>query len=211
MSPEARAPITLLVADDHPIVRTGLITLIERQSDLRVLGEASDGAEAVALYRRLRPDVVLMDLRMPAKSGVEATAEICSEFPQARVLVLTTYDGDEDIYRALQAGAKGYLLKDLRREELLEAIRAVHQGLRRLSPRAAEHLAGRLPRPELSARETDVLRLIVDGKSNKEIGARLGISEGTVKVHVTNLLGKLGVADRTEAATQALLRGIVHR
>lgn len=203
--------ITILVVDDHPVVRTGLIALLERQDDMHVLGEAGDGEEAVALHRRLRPDLVLMDLRLPRLSGVEATARICGEFPEARILVLTTYDGDEDIYRALQAGARGYLLKDLAREELLEAIRAVRSGQRRISPRAAHHLAERVPRSELTERELSVLRLIVEGRSNKEIGTLLGIAEGTVKVHVTNLLGKLGVADRTQAATTALERGIVWR
>jgi two-component system NarL family response regulator len=203
--------ITILVVDDHPVVRTGLIALLERQDDMQVVGEAGDGEQAVELHRRLRPDLVLMDLRLPRLSGVEATARICGEFPEARVLVLTTYDGDEDIYRALQAGARGYLLKDLAREELLEAIRAVRSGLRRISPRAAHRLAERVPRSELTERELSVLRLIVEGRSNKEIGAALGIAEGTVKVHVTNLLGKLGVADRTQAATTALERGIVWR
>ncbi len=203
--------ITILVVDDHPVVRTGLIALLERQDDMQVVGEAGDGEQAVELHRRLRPDLVLMDLRLPRLSGVEATARICGEFPEARVLVLTTYDGDEDIYRALQAGARGYLLKDLAREELLEAIRAVRSGLRRISPRAAHHLAERVPRSELTERELSVLRLIVEGRSNKEIGVALGIAEGTVKVHVTNLLGKLGVADRTQAATTALERGIVWR
>ncbi len=203
--------ITIHVVDDIPVVRTGLIALLERQDDMHVLGEAGDGEEAVALHRRLRPDLVLMDLRLPRLSGVEATARICGEFPEARILVLTTYDGDEDIYRALQAGARGYLLKDLAREELLEAIRAVRSGQRRISPRAAHHLAERVPRSELTERELSVLRLIVEGRSNKEIGTLLGIAEGTVKVHVTNLLGKLGVADRTQAATTALERGIVWR
>jgi two-component system NarL family response regulator len=203
--------ITLLIVDDHPIVRTGLAALLERQEDMAVVAEAGDGEEAVDLYRRLRPDLVLMDLRLPRVSGVEATARICAEFREARVLVLTTYDGDEDIFRALEAGARGYLLKDLAREELLEAIRAVHRGQRRVSPRAAGHLAERVPRSELTPRELAVLRLIVEGKSNKEIGMALGIAEGTVKVHVTNVLGKLGVSDRTQAATSALERGIVWR
>jgi len=203
--------ITLLIVDDHPIVRTGLAALLERQEDMAVVAEAGDGEEAVDLYRRLRPDLVLMDLRLPRVSGVEATARICAEFREARVLVLTTYEGDEDIFRALEAGARGYLLKDLAREELLEAIRAVRRGQRRVSPRAASRLAERVPRSELTPRELAVLRLIVEGRSNKEIGGALGIAEGTVKVHVTNVLGKLGVSDRTQAATSALERGIVWR
>lgn len=203
-------PIRLLIADDHPVVREGLAAMLNRRQDMAVVGEASNGREAVELYRREKPDVTLMDLRMPELGGVEAITAIRAEFPDARFIVLTTYDGDEDITRALKAGAQAYLLKDTPREELLDAIRAVHAGHKRIAPEMAGKLAERLTAPELTGRELDVLKLIVAGKSNKEIGQALSITEGTVKVHVNNLLGKLGVSDRTQAVTEALRRGIVH-
>lgn len=203
-------PIRILIADDHAVVREGLAAMIARRADMQVVAEAENGRQAVELARRHRPDVILMDLRMPELGGVAAIRRVTAEAPAARVIVLTTFDGDEDIYRALQAGAKAYLLKDTPREALLEAIRAVHAGHKRIPSEVAAKLAERLLAPELSARELDVLRLIVAGRSNKEIGAALGISEGTVKVHVNSLLGKLGVADRTQAVTEALKRGLVH-
>ncbi|HET7077103.1 MAG TPA: response regulator transcription factor [Chloroflexia bacterium] len=203
--------IRVLIADDHPVVREGVAAMIERRPDMTVVGEAATGREAVAAYRAARPDVVLMDLRMPDMTGVEAIGAIRGEFPGARIIVLTTYDGDEDIYRGLQAGARAYLLKDAPRDDLLDAIRAVHAGQSRIPPAVAARLAERvLAGPELTARELEVLRGIVAGRSNKEIGASLGISEGTVKAHVNSILGKLGVADRTQAVTTALQRGIVH-
>ena len=202
--------IGLLIVDDHHIVRSGLTSLINSEPDMQVLAEANDGQKAIDLFRQLKPDVTLMDLRLPVVSGVEATIAIRKEFPEAKILVLTTYDGDEDIYRALQAGASGYLLKGMFAEELLEAIRAVNSGMRRIPPAIAERLAARLGVPELTAREVDVLGLIVKGNSNKEIAASLGISEATVKTHINNLLGKLGASDRTHAATIALQRGIIH-
>jgi two-component system NarL family response regulator len=203
--------IRVLIADDHPVVREGVAAMIERRPDMTVVGEAATGREAVAAYRAARPDVVLMDLRMPDMTGVEAIGAIRGEFPGARIIVLTTYDGDEDIYRGLQAGARAYLLKDAPRDDLLDAIRAVHAGQSRIPPAVAARLAERvLAGPELTARELEVLRGIVAGRSNKEIGAALGISEGTVKAHVNSILGKLGVADRTQAVTTALQRGIVH-
>lgn len=204
------APIRLLIADDHPVVREGLAAMLNRRADMTVVGEASSGREALALYRREQPDVTLMDLRMPELGGVEAIATLRAEFPNARFIVLTTYDGDEDIARALKAGAQAYLLKDTPRDELLDAIRAVHAGGKRIAPEMAAKLADRLTTPELTERELEVLKLIVAGQSNKEIGATLAITEGTVKVHVNNLLGKLGVSDRTQAVTEALRRGIVH-
>ena len=204
------APIRVLIADDHAVVREGLAAMIARRSDMQVVAEAADGAQAVELSRAYRPDVVLMDLRMPNLSGVDAIAQIRAERPEARVIVLTTYDGDEDIYRALRAGAMAYLLKDTPRDDLLDTIRAVHAGQKRIPPEVAAKLAERLVAPELTERELDVLKLIVAGKSNKEIGAALTISEGTVKVHVASILGKLGVSDRTQAVTAALQRGIVH-
>lgn len=203
-------PIRLLIADDHPVVREGLAAMLNRRADLTVVGEASSGREAIELYRREKPDVTLMDLRMPEMGGVEAITTLRAEFPHARFIVLTTYDGDEDIARALKAGAQAYLLKDTPRDELLDAIRAVHAGHKRIAPEMAAKLADRLTMPELTEREMEVLKLIVAGRSNKEIGAALTITEGTVKVHVNNLLGKLGVSDRTQAVTEALRRGLVH-
>ncbi len=203
------APIRILIADDHSVVREGLAAMIARRADMQVVAEAGDGRQAVDLARRHRPDVILLDLRMPELGGVAAIHQIAADVPAARVIVLTTFDGDEDIFRALQAGARAYLLKDTPREALLEAIRAVHAGQKRIPPEVAAKLADRLLAPELSARELDVLRQIVAGRSNKEAGAALGISEGTVKVHVNSLLGKLGVADRTQAVTEALRRGLV--
>jgi two-component system NarL family response regulator len=202
-------PIRVLIADDHAIVREGLAALIARRQDMEVVAEAENGESAVELARQHRPDVILMDLRMPRLGGVEALAAIRAEQPGARVIVLTTFDGDEDIYRALQAGAQAYLLKDTPRDELLDAIRAVHQGLKRIPPEVAAKLAERLTAPELSPRELDVLRLVALGQSNKEIAAALHIAEGTVKLHVNNLMGKLGVSGRTQAVTEALRRGLV--
>jgi len=211
MSKEKEGAIRILIADDHPVVREGVAAMIERRPDMTVVAEAATGREAVAAYRAAQPDVVLMDLRMPEMTGVEAIGAIRGEFPGARIIVLTTYDGDEDIYRGLQAGARAYLLKDAPRDELLDAIRAVHAGQSRIPPAVAARLAERvLAGPQLTPRELEVLRGIVAGRSNKEIGAALNIGEGTVKAHVNNILGKLGVNDRTQAVTTALQRGIVH-
>lgn len=204
------ALIRILIADDHAVVREGLAAMIARRADMQVAAEAEDGRRAVELARQLKPDVILMDLRMPEMGGVEAITHIRAARPEARIIVLTTYDGDEDIYRALQAGAEAYLLKDTPRDELLEAIRAVHAGQKRIPAEVAAKLAVRLTAEALTPRELEVLKLIVAGRSNKEIGAALGIAEGTVKIHVNNLLGKLGVTDRTQAVTEALKRGIVH-
>lgn len=204
------APITVLIADDHPIVREGLHAVLTDQPDLAVVAQAASGAEAVELALAHRPDVILMDLRMPGLNGVEAIAGIRAQWPQAHVIVLTTYDGDEDIYRALQTGAQAYLLKDTPRAELLEAVRAVARGQRRLPPEVAARLMERMGTEALTEREVDVLRLMARGRSNKAIGAELAISEGTVKYHVVNILGKLGADDRTQAVTIALQRGILH-
>jgi DNA-binding NarL/FixJ family response regulator len=206
----ATKPVRLLVVDDHHIVRQGLVALLATVPEMQVVAEASDGQQAVALYRQHHPDVTLMDLRMNSMNGVEATRAIRAEFPNARIIVLTTFDGDEDIYRALQAGARGYLLKGMDTEELLAAIRTVHSGKSRIPGPVAERLAERMNTPSLTDRETEVLRLIVGGNSNKEIAAALFISEATVKTHINSLLSKLGVSDRTQAATTALQRGIVH-
>lgn len=204
-------PIRILIADDHPIVREGLAALIARRPDMCVAAEADNGADAVELALQHRPDVLLFDLRMPLVSGVEAIERIRAQWPQARVIVVTTFDGDEDIVRALRAGAKAYLLKDTPREDLLETIRAVHAGQTRIPPAVAAKLAARMSAgPDLTQREREVLELIVAGKSNREIGVALSIGEGTVKAHVNSILGKLGVADRTQAVTTAIQRGIVH-
>lgn len=202
--------IRILIVDDHHIVRQGLAALLKTVPGIEVAAEASDGEQAVELYRKYRPDVTLMDLRLPKMNGVDAIARIRDGNPAARIIVLTTFDGDEDIYRALQAGAKGYLLKGMDLAELTDAIRTVHAGRSRIPARVAEKLAERMSGATLTTRELDVLKLIVAGKSNKDIGSTLFISEATVKTHVNSLLSKLGVEDRTQAATTALQRGIVH-
>ena len=199
----------ILLVDDHAVVREGLVSLLQRQSDLLVVAEAADGASAIRLYRQHRPDLVVLDLRLPDMDGVEVTAAIRAEFPQARLLVLSSFDGDEDIYRALKAGARAYVLKDSTREELLAAVRTVAAGQRSLSAAVAERLAERVTGSELTARELAVLRQIVSGRSNKQIASVLSISEGTVKTHVKSILAKMGVEDRTEAAVLALRRGLV--
>jgi len=197
-----------MVVDDHAILRSGLVSMISREQGMEVVAEAGDGREAVTEFRRLQPNVVLMDLRMPGMDGVEAIKAIRKDFPHSRFIVLTTYDGDEDIFSALDAGAQAYLLKGMRRDELFEAIRAVHAGLRYIPTVVAKSLHGRI-RPDLTRRELEVLKLMADGRSNKEIAADLGTTEGTIKSYVFNILGKLQVHDRTEAVTSALRRGIL--
>ena len=201
--------IRILVVEDHNVVRQGLVALIKTVPDMSVVAEAADGTEAVELFRKHRPDVTLMDLQLPKMSGVDAIKTIRGEFSTARVIVLTTFDGDENIFRALQAGARGYLLKDMFGDELMEAIRTVHAGKTRIPPEIAQRLAERMGGPSLTNRELEVLSLIVSGKSNREIGNELAISEATVKTHINNILSKLGVSDRTQAATTAIQRGIV--
>ena len=202
--------IRILLVEDHQVVRQGLVALLSAVDDLEVVGAVGDGHEAVEMYRSLQPDVTLIDLQMPKLGGVEAIRRIRAEFAQARLIVLTTFDGDEDIYRALQAGARAYLLKGMPLEELLTTIRAVHNGKLHIPPPVAEKLAQRVSGQDLTARELNVLERIVAGRANKEISADLCISEATVKTHINSLLGKLGVTDRTQAATTALQRGIVH-
>lgn len=201
--------IRVLISDDHPFMREGLAAVIDYKPDMTVVGQACNGREAVELFRQHQPDVTLMDLRMPELSGVEAIAIICAEFADARIVVLTTYDGDEDIYRGLRSGAKGYVLKDAEPDELLTAIRAVHNGQKYIPPAVGAKLAERINNPELSERELEVLRLMARGKSNLEISTALSIAEGTVKFHVKNILSKLGVGDRTQAMIVALKRGII--
>ena len=201
--------IRVLVVEDHNVVRQGLVALLNVVDGLTVVGEAADGLEAIDQFRKHQPDITLMDLRLPRLSGVEAIQRIRQEAPQARVIVLTTYDGDEDIYRALKAGARAYLLKGMTGEELVTTIRAVHAGKSHIPAAIAEKLAARMGTEDLTPREFDVLEQIVRGKSNKEIATELNVSEATVKTHINSLLGKLGVTDRTQAATAAIQRGIV--
>jgi DNA-binding NarL/FixJ family response regulator len=202
--------IRIMVIDDQGVVRQGFVSLINTVADMEVVAEGTNGQQAIELFRQHRPDITLMDLQMPVIGGVDAISRIRQEFPSARIIVLTTYDGDEDIYRSLQAGAQGYLLKDMFFEELELAIRKVHAGSRLIPGPVAERLAERMTGSDLTSRELEVLEQIVRGRSNKEIGGLLKISEATVKSHINNLLSKLGVTDRTQAATTALQRGLVH-
>ncbi|MGA3265333.1 MAG: response regulator transcription factor [Verrucomicrobiota bacterium] len=202
--------IQVMVVDDHFVARKGLIESVNLEADMTVQCEASTGAEAIALYRQHRPDLVLMDLRLPDISGAEATQAIRKEFPSAAVIILSVYDGEEDIYQSLKVGAITYVLKAAPREELIETIRAVHAGECRISPVIGARLAGRMRRPDLTSRQLDVLRLIVKGRSNKEIAEELAITIVTVKLHVGQILTKLGASDRTQAAMTALQRGIIH-
>jgi DNA-binding NarL/FixJ family response regulator len=202
--------IRVLVADDHPVVRAGLSAVIAEQSDLELVAEAENGARAVALFREHGPDVTLMDLRMPVMDGVEAIRTITTEFPDARILALTTYEGDADIRRALEAGASGYLLKDMLLTEVLTAVRAVHRGERVIPAPVAERLAAFPERSDLTDREAEVLQLVARGLSNKEVARAIGRTDETVKIHLKNAFAKLAVADRTEAVTVALTRGLIH-
>jgi two-component system NarL family response regulator len=201
--------IRVVVADDHSVVREGLVSLINRKPDMAVVAEASNGREAVAFWKQHRPDVTLLDLRMPELDGVSAIKEIREMNTNARIIVLTTFDGDEDIYRAIKAGAKGYLLKDTAREALMESIRKVHAGETCIPPTLAAKLADRVSGEALSTREVEVLQRMSAGKSNKEIGADLFISEGTVKTHIKSIFCKLGVVSRTEAVAAGTRRGLI--
>ncbi|OUL32866.1 DNA-binding response regulator [Nostoc sp. T09] len=200
--------IRVLIVDDHAIIQQGLAAIINEESDMTVVGQAKDGVEAIALFRQEQPDVTLMDLRMPQMGGIEAISAICAEFKAAHILVLTTYDGDEDIYQGLRAGAKGYLLKDCRPGELRTAIRTVYEGQQYIPPNVAAKLVQRMNHPELSQRELEVLQLVAQGMSNLEISTSLNISESTVKSNINRILSKLGAKDRTQATIIALKRGI---
>jgi DNA-binding NarL/FixJ family response regulator len=201
--------LTIMLVDDHYLVRVGLASVIALEADMTVCAEASTGEQAIGLFRTRRPTVTLMDLRLPGMSGLKTTEAIRAEFPDARIIVLSTYVSDEEIYAALQAGAMAYLVKSVGREELTQAIRKAAAGRRHIPAELATRLADRMSRAQLSTRELDVLRLLVGGKRNREIASVLDITEGTVKLHVSSILGKLGVVDRTEAVTVALQRGIV--
>jgi len=204
-------PIRVLIAEDHLIARVGVGTIVETQLDMQVVAEAANGVEAVQLHEQHRPDVTLMDIRMPVMGGVEAMRTIRGKRPLARFIALSTYSGDEEIRRALQAGASAYLTKDVLDDELVKTIRLVHSGRAYLPPAVAATLAAHATRPELTPRELDVLGLIVRGMGNKQIASELHIAEYTVKNHVKNVLSKLGVDDRTQAATSALQRGIIQQ
>ena len=204
------AKIRIVCIDDHPIVREGLASIIALQSDMEMAGEAESGAQGLALFRRLKPDIALVDLRLPDMNGHELTRQILEHSPEARIIVLTSFEGDADIERALAAGARGYVVKGVPREELLGAIRAVHAGKKHIHGSVAEKLAEHMGSEKLSERELQVLKEMAAGKRNKEIGAELSIAEDTVKMHVKNILEKLQVNDRTEAVTVALRRGILH-
>jgi DNA-binding NarL/FixJ family response regulator len=208
MSPVPK-PIRILTVDDHPLLREGIAALVASQSDMTVVGEAANGLEALEMFRKHLPDITLMDLVMPEMNGVDAIMAIRAEFPEARIIVLTTYTGDVQVLRALKAGARGYLLKGLLRKELLETVRAAHAGRKCISPEVAAQLANYAGEEALSAREIAVLRLIAGGNANKQIADRLSITEETVKGHVKNILAKLSANDRTHAVTIGLKRGII--
>ena len=201
--------IRVLTVDDHALLRDGIAALISNQSDMELVGEASNGREAIEAFRKHQPDVTLMDLQMPEMGGIDALSAIRGEFPEARIIVLTTYAGDVQVFRALKAGARGFLLKGLLRKELLDTIRAVHAGQKRLPPEIAAEIAEHATDSALTPREIEVLRLIAGGNANKEIAARLSLTEETVKGHVKNILAKLDANDRTHAVTIGLKRGII--
>ncbi|MGE5360749.1 MAG: response regulator [Bacteroidales bacterium] len=208
--PSPTRTIRVLSVDDHPLVRKGIASILANESDIELVAEAGNGREAVDRFRRHQPDVTLMDLRMPEMDGIDAIRAIRSEFPDAKIIALTSYDGDQDIFRALDAGARGYLLKDMVHTEVLRAIRTVHAGKRLVPPEVAERLPDTFPRAALTPREVEVLRLAAEGLGNKEIADQLGTAAGTVKMHVQNILSKLGAADRAQAVAIAIQRGILH-
>ena len=203
-------PIRVLCVDDHPIVRKGIASLLANEPDVELVGEAASGKEAVEMFKRYQPDVTLMDLRLPNMDGIAATRAIRGEFPEAQIIALTSYDGDQDIYQALEAGVRGYILKEMVHTEVLRAIRIVHSGKRLMPPEVAERLSEYFPQIALTPREVEVLSFVAKGLANKDIAAELGTAAGTIKMHVQNILAKLGAADRTQAVTIAYQRGILH-
>jgi DNA-binding NarL/FixJ family response regulator len=207
--PARRAPIQIVVADDHPIVRSGIVANLMQQRDMKVVAEGNDGLEAVALIKKYLPDVVLLDLRMPRMDGLEVVAEINALHLNTKVIVMTTFENQEDIQRSVKAGARAYLLKDCSQRVLLEAVRRVYLGEIFLLPQIAQKLVDQMQKPQISPRELEVLKSVASGKSNKEIGVQLFIGEGTVKTHVASLLGKLGVAGRTSAVREAVRLGLI--
>jgi DNA-binding NarL/FixJ family response regulator len=200
----------ILCVDDHPLVRKGIAAILANEKDMKLIAEAGSGAEAVEAFRKFHPDVTLMDLRMPGVDGIEATKEIRKIDPEAKIIALTSYDGDQEIYRALEAGVRGYILKESVHTEIVRAIRVVHSGKRLMPPEVAERLSEHFPQVALTPREIEVLQHVAKGLGNKEIGVRLGTAAGTVKMHLQNILSKLGASDRTHAVTLAIRRGIIH-
>ena len=208
-APSAK-PIRVLCVDDHPLVRKGIVAILANETDIELVAEAGNGRDAVELFRQHRPDVTLMDLRMPELDGIGAVKLIRSEFPDAKIIALTSFDGDQDIYRALEAGVRGYLLKEMVHTEVLNAIRKVADGQKLMSQEVAERMSEYFPQVALTPREVEVLSLVAQGLANKEIAVKLGTANGTVKIHVQNILAKLNATDRTRAVTIALQRGIIH-
>jgi DNA-binding NarL/FixJ family response regulator len=207
---EGTGIIKVLCVDDHPLVRKGIASILANEPDMILVGEANNGREAVALFKEHQPDVVLMDLRMPDLDGTAATRMIRQEAPDARIIALTSYDGDQDIYRALEAGVRGYILKEMVHTEVVRAIRTVHSGKRLMPQEVAERLSEYFPQVALTPREVEVLSCVAKGMANKEIATKLGTASGTVKMHIQNILAKLGASDRTHAVTIAMERGILH-
>jgi DNA-binding NarL/FixJ family response regulator len=203
-------PVTILSVDDHDLVRKGIAAILATEPEFRLVGEASSGREAVRVFVEHKPDVTLMDLRLPDQSGIETTREIRAKFPEAKIIALTSYDGDQDIYKALEAGVRGYLLKEMVHSDVIRAIRIVHSGKRFIPTEVTQHLSGFFPEVALTPREVEVLGLVARGFGNKEVGDMLGTAAGTIKAHVQSILSKLGAKDRTHAVTIALRRGIIH-
>ena len=206
---EAESPITILTVDDHDVLRDGVAAILALEADMKLVGEAANGVEALQEYRRLRPDIVLLDLQMPVRNGLETMSDILAEAPGAHIIVLTTYDGDAQAVRALKAGARGYLLQSSLRKELLPTIRTVHQGNRYVLPEVAQQIAIHSIQDPLSDREIDVLQQVAKGRSNKVIALQMHVSEDTIKAHLRSIFSKLDVSDRTQAVTTALRRGII--
>jgi DNA-binding NarL/FixJ family response regulator len=200
----------ILCVDDHPLVRKGIAAILANETDMKLVAEAGSGAEAVNAFRQFHPDITLMDLRMPGMDGIEATKQIRQIDPEAKIIALTSYDGDQEIYRALEAGVRGYILKESVHTEIVRAIRVVQSGKRLMPPEVAERLSEHFPQVALTPREIEVLQYVAKGFGNKEIGVRLGTAAGTVKMHLQNILSKLGASDRTHAVTLAIRRGIIH-